>query len=180
MPLTISCPQCQKIYRVGEQTAGKQVRCQQCKAVFVAQAAAAPLPDPLAEIAALPAPANPLGPRVTTPIQPPAAAPAGPSDAVMRMLSAGMTVLGLVLLVGTFVMDRSQGMIYLAPLALAPLSLILGITGVISPNVVRAAGKYGGHLSWHYKAVAWGLMGLYLVVTLLLLGWALSGGYRPG
>ena len=32
-------------------------------------------------------------------------------------------------------------------LALAPLSLILGIAGVISPDVVRAAGKYGGALS---------------------------------
>jgi hypothetical protein len=98
----------------------------------------------------------------------------------MRLLCAGMTVLGLILLVATFVMDRTQGMIYLAPLALAPLALILGVAGAISPNVVRAAGKYGGHLPGHYKATAWGLMGLYVVVTLALVVWALSGGYRPG
>ena len=98
----------------------------------------------------------------------------------MRLLSAGMAVLGVVMLVATLVMDRTQGMIYLAPLALAPLSLIMGIAGVISPVVVRAAGKYGGHLSWHYKAAAWGLMGLCLVVTLLLLAWAVSRGFRPG
>ena len=180
MPLTITCPQCRKSYRMGDQTAGKQVRCQQCSTVFVAQPAAAAIPDPLADIPALPPAPNPLGPRVTAAVQPAASAPAGPSDAIMRMASAGLTLLGLVMLVATFVMDQSQGMIYLMPLAIAPLSLILGIAGMISPNVVRAAGKYGGHLSWHYKAVAWSLMGLCLVVTLLLLGWVLSSGYRPG
>jgi hypothetical protein len=51
---------------------------------------------------------------------------------------------------------------------------------MISPNVVRAAGKYGGHLPWHYKAVAWGLMGLCLVITLLLLAGVMMSGYRPG
>lgn len=176
MPLTISCPQCRKSYRVGDQTAGKQVRCQQCSTVFVAQPAAAKQ-DSLAEIAALPAAPNPLGAAVAT--RPGAPAIAGPSDAAMRLASAGLTVLGLVMLVATFVMDQSQGMIYLMPLAIAPLGLILGIAGLISPNVVRAAGKYGGHLSWHYKATAWALMGLCLVVTLLLLGWVLSSGYRP-
>lgn len=177
MPLTITCPQCEKSYRVGDQTAGKQVRCQQCHAVFVAQAAA-PLPDPLADIVALPAAPNPLGARATMPQQPPDDAPAGPSDAAMRIVSAGMTVLGLVLLLATFVMDQTQGMIYLMPLAIAPLSLILGVAGMISPNVVRAAGKYGGHLSWHYKAVAWVLMGLCLVITLLLLAGVMLSGYQ--
>lgn len=189
MPLSIACPQCKKTYRVGDETAGKQVRCQQCSTVFIAQQIgqqpAAPAPDPLAELAALPAVADPLGPRLASPAQgravrPASPAPEGPSDAMMRLVSAGLFLLGLVMLAATFVMDRTQGAIYLGPLALAPLALILGVAGMISPDVVRAAGKYGGHLPWQYKAVAWGLMGLCAVITLLLIAGVMMSGYRPG
>jgi len=190
MPLTIACDKCGKKYQVPDQLAGKQVRCQQCAATFTV---AAPLQmaleelDPLADVtlSSLPAAANPLGAAAG------AASPShgkqsaggnvsgGPTDPVMRGVSCGLAAAGLVMLVGNFMLDRTMGQIYILPLILAPLGLILGIAGVISPNVVRAAGKYGGHLSWHYKAIAAALLVLSLVASgLLVLGFYAAGYFQ--
>jgi hypothetical protein len=57
--------------------------------------------------------------------------------------------------------------------------LILGVAGLISPNVVRAVGKYGGHLPWQYKAVGWALMGLYFVILILLMVALFAAGFQP-
>jgi predicted Zn finger-like uncharacterized protein len=206
MPLVIGCPKCGKKYQVGDNLAGKQVRCQQCSTAFVAaaQQPATPAADPLADLslASLPATSapNPLGPAVNplgAPTSPLGPAPAGasqsawkqqgvsnpsggPTDKAMRLGSVAMVALGLFLFGINFVMDKTQGAIYLAPLFLAPLALILGIAGVINPNVVRAAGKYGGHLPWQYKAIGIGLVCLSLVITGLLVVMVIGGGYRPG
>ena len=207
MPLVIACPKCGKKYQVGDNVAGKQVRCQQCSTAFTATAPQPAKPiavDPLADLslANLPTSAapNPLGAAsnpLGAPIRPLGAAPAGapqpswnsqgvsnpsggPNDTTMRLVSVGMAALGLFLLGINYVLDQVKGEIYVAPLLLAPLVLILGIAGVISPNVVRAAGKYGGHLPWQYKAIGYGLMALSLIVTLVLVVMVISGGYRPG
>ena len=86
----------------------------------------------------------------------------------MRLLSAAMLGLGLVLAIGSAIMHANTGTVYLAAVALIPLTFVLGVAGLISPNVVRACGKYGGHLPWQYKAAGWGVMGLSFVLMILL------------
>jgi hypothetical protein len=57
--------------------------------------------------------------------------------------------------------------------------LLLGITGLISPNVVRAGGKFGGHLPWQYKAIFYALMGLWIVIAIAITVGLIAGGFRP-
>ena len=209
MPLVIQCPKCAKRYQVAEAAAGKQVRCQQCQTAFVASApaptaAAAPLAplggsDPLGagDLSRLPAVSSPLG-NVNPLGSPPAgstssfypAAPqpgmagvsnpsGGPTDAVMRLICGGMLAAGLIMLLITAVTLSADGSVYIAIVALAPLAILLGIAGLISPNVVRACGKYGGHLPWKYKAVGYALMGLYFVILVLLLIGFFAAGFQP-
>jgi predicted Zn finger-like uncharacterized protein len=200
MPLVIQCPQCAKRYQVADHVAGKHVRCQQCQTSFAARPAPTPATAPLAppDPFALPAAPSPLGPAVN-PLGAPAAGSlarpvasspgfwqpgttnpsGGPTDFGMRLGSGGMLALGLVISIGSLVLQASTGTVYVFAVAMAPLMLILGIAGLISPNVVRAVGKYGGHLPWQYKAIGWGLMGLYFVILVLLMVGLFVAGFEP-
>ena len=97
----------------------------------------------------------------------------------MRMVSGGMLAAGIVMVVGSIAVNAASGTVYLAVIALAPLALILGTAGLISPDVVRAVGKYGGHLSWHYKAIGYSLLGLYFLVLVLLMFGLFLAGFQP-
>jgi predicted Zn finger-like uncharacterized protein len=204
MPLAIQCPKCSKRYQVADAAAGKQVRCQQCQTAFVASAtplaAAAPAPlappdpfaasDPLGRANPLGSP-NPLGTLPAAPTSgyyPAAPRPAlggvsnpsgGPTDAMMRLVSGGMLAMGVFITVGSIALLAATDSVYLFVVALAPLCIILGIAGLIDPNVVRAVGKYGGHLGWHYKAIGYALMGLYLVILILMLIAFFALGFQP-
>jgi predicted Zn finger-like uncharacterized protein len=205
MPLVIHCPNCASRYEVADATAGKRVRCQKCQNVFTAEAATpaplAPLTassplDPfggvnLAQFPALPQAAAPrfaASPSKTAWSSPGssggmAGPPEGPSDTQMRLLCAGMLVLGLVLAVGSAVLHANTGTVYLAAIAFIPITLVLGIAGLISPDVIRACGKYGGHLPWPYKVAGWGLIGLSLVLVAAIAFGMLAAGFqldRPG
>lgn len=209
MPLSLNCPNCQKAYSVPDSLAGKQVRCQKCSHVFTVAAPPEPLRpvaiDPLA-VAELPPlagfgpalsvgqnplgtlpPANPLGyaplpassfaPSYGGPQAPPLE---GPTDAQFRWGSAAAIAIGIALVglcVISYVVDQS---VFLYPLLLAPLLILLGIAGLIEPNVVRAVGKYGKHLPLHYKLIAWGLMGVWLVVLVIIVIAMVQLGFRPG
>lgn len=201
MPLVIQCPSCSSRYEVVEATAGKRVRCKKCQNVFAAEAAAAavtPAPlEPLASSALNPfAGMNlaqfPALPPATTPrfaeLPAQSAWPSpgnsggmarpleGPSDMQMRLLSAGMIGFGLVLAIGSAILHANTGTVYLAAIAFIPMMLVLGIAGLISPDVVRACGKYGGHLPWPYKVAGWGLIGLSMVLmAAIALGMAVAG-----
>jgi predicted Zn finger-like uncharacterized protein len=209
MPLTIQCPACAQRYQIQEDRAGKQVRCKKCGTTFAAAGDApapesfAPL-TPAArpggiDLAALPPlapaggpgnPANPLGAPLSTPRSFPAFQPAaahsevtnpsgGPTDTGMRLISGGSLLLGLFLLGINLASNSLQGAVYLMPLVLGPLMLMLGITGLISPNVVRAGGKFGGHLPWRYKAMFYGLMSVWLVIAIAIAIGLVVGGFRP-
>ena len=102
----------------------------------------------------------------------------GPTDARMRLVACGMLAFGIVLTVGSLALEAATGMVYMAVVGLAPLMLVLGIASLISPNVVRAIGKYGGHLPWHYKAIGWGLIVLSLLLTILVLIGLFFTGYQ--
>jgi predicted Zn finger-like uncharacterized protein len=208
MPLTIQCPACAQRYQIQEGRAGKQVRCKKCGTAFAA-AGDAPAPESFAplmpaagpdgiDLAALPplgaaggpGTANPLGAPVATPRSFPALQPAaahsqvsnasdGPTDTGMRLISGGSLLLGVFLLGINLASNSLQGAVYLAPLLLAPLVLLLGIAGLISPDVVRAGGKFGGHLPWHYKAMFYGLLGVWLVIAIAIAIGLAAGGFRP-
>jgi len=202
MSLSIQCPSCGAQYQVGDDTQGKRVRCKQCQQVFSALVAAPVAAAPLSPLGAS-SPLDPLGgvdlsqfptlPAATAPrfsplpSQPawansggPTGPPEGPTDMQMRLVSGGMLGLGVILAVGSVIMHANTGTVYLMAVALIPLSLVLGIAGLISPNVVRACGKYGGHLPWQYKVIGWGLMGLSFVLMALLMIALFSGGFKPG
>jgi predicted Zn finger-like uncharacterized protein len=203
MSLSIQCPNCGAQYEVSDNTQGKRVRCKKCQQVFAAVSAtpvdAAPLSplgasnphDPLARVDLSQFPALPAAtaPKLSQlPAQPPwgnnSGGPAGPlegpTDVQMRLVSGGMLGLGVVLAVGSVMMHATTGSVYLMAVALIPLAVVLGIAGLISPNVVRACGKYGGHLPWQYKAVGWGLMGLSFVLMALLMIAMFNAGFKPG
>jgi predicted Zn finger-like uncharacterized protein len=62
MPISLSCPSCQKPYKVPDTLAGKQVRCQKCSQVFTVAAAPAPSAPALDPLLAADLP--PLGPAL--------------------------------------------------------------------------------------------------------------------
>ncbi len=199
MTLVIHCPKCAKRYQIAEALAGKQVRCQQCQTAFVATpppGVESPLPldplgfaDPLAGSNLSPLgtgpslPAAPLGssypsaPHATR--QGVSNPSGGPTDTTMRLVCGGMLAAGLILTIASLAMLAMEGTLYIAVVALAPLALILGIAGLISPDVVRACGKYGGHLPWQYKAVGYGLFAIYFVILALLLVGLFATGFQP-
>jgi predicted Zn finger-like uncharacterized protein len=196
MSITIQCPKCAKRYQVADAVDGQRVRCQQCSQVFVAAplvayAPAAPevtadrsLDVDLSKLPAVSAPA-PFSPAAPQAWNSGAAAPGisnpsgGPTDTQMRLVSAGMLAAGVVMGIASLALQASQGTVYLAVIFLVPLALSIGLAGVISPNVVRAMGKYGGHLPWHYKVMGWSVLGLsFLLMALLAIGLMLAG-YRP-
>lgn len=196
MQVQTQCPQCHARYEVSAEMVGAEVRCLQCKTSF--QAASMSEPSPYGDVFSSPAGAapdlgNPLlsggtlaergspsGPAMSAgPQSGPQSGPDGPSDAKMRLASAGSIGIGLLLVVITLAMDALVGMIVLNLLALAPLLFVLGIAGLISPNVVRSLGKYGSHLSWGYRATGWSLIGLSIVLGLVVVFGAFLAGYRP-
>lgn len=200
MSLSIQCPSCSAQYDVPDGTQGKRVRCKKCQHVFTAVGASAPSKAPvplstapldpltgldLTQFPALPAATAPkftqLQAEPAWGNRDPLDAPSeGPTDMQMRLVCAGMIGLGLVLAIGSAILHASTGTIYLMAIVLIPLMLVLGIAGLISPNVVRACGKYGGHLPWQYKAIGWGVMGLTFVLMALLLVVLFSAGFKPG
>jgi predicted Zn finger-like uncharacterized protein len=208
MPLTIDCPSCAKRYQVADAVHGKRVRCQQCGGTFTAASASTPSPpqplhstpplDPLAgyDLGALPAlpasqfpaAANPLGaPELPRQGWTPASAASagisnpsgGPTDVQMRLVCGGMVLAGIVLAVVSWAMQAATGTVYLAVIMLVPLSLVLGIAGLISPNVVRSVGKYGGHLPWHFKAIGYGVLVLAILLMIILMLGLFNAGFQP-
>ena len=104
----------------------------------------------------------------------------GPTDSQMRWGSAGSLALG-VALAGLCLLTHMLGDgIYLWPLFIAPLLVLLGIAGLIDPNITRAVGKYGKHLPLHYKLIAWGLMAVWGLIVILLVIVMVNLGFRMG
>jgi predicted Zn finger-like uncharacterized protein len=103
----------------------------------------------------------------------------GPTDTQFRLGAAAAIGLGLLLAgicVGTYLYDES---VFLWPLFISPLLVLLGIAGLIDPNVVRSIGKYGTHLPLHYKLIGWSLMGVWLVIVVILVIMMANMGFRP-
>jgi len=122
-------------------------------------------------------PADPYAPSSYGPTAPPLE---GPTDFQFRMGALGAIGIALLLVgicVGTYLFDES---VFLYPIFLVPLLLLLGIAGLIDPNVVRAIGKYGKHLPLTYKLIGWSLMGVWIVIMILLVIVMVNLGFKPG
>ena len=80
------------------------------------------------------------------------------------MLVGGLLLLGL-----NHVQAVMNNEVYLFAIALGPFAVMFGIAGLISPNVLRSAGKYGSHLPIGYKltAAAFGLVALLICFLLV-------------
>lgn len=196
MSLIVNCPNCSQRYQIANSAQGKRVRCKQCGNAFSAVPAEThnapldPLSGDLANLAGLEASpleqaANPLGATFsgaawTAPARSAVSNPSGgPTDAKMRLVCGGMLAFGLLLAMGSLLMERATGTVYLAITFLIPLMVCLGIAGLISPNVVRACGKFGGHLPVRYKIMGWGVIGLSFVFMLLMLAGFFLAGFEP-
>ncbi len=208
MPLVIHCPNCSTRYQVADSLVGQRVSCRQCQSTFTATASTTS-PPPLPPVSkppdsvALGGVTSALGLKPTphyesgsslgasafsTPGWNQSAASArqtvsnpsgGPTDVQMRLVCGGMLGMGLILVLASFFLEAATGTVYLAAVLMVPLTLVVGIAGLISPNVVRAMGKYGGHLPFRYKALGWGLMGgAFLLMVVISIG-IFVFGFRP-
>jgi len=176
--MDVSCEHCGRRYQVQPKMSGRAVKCKVCGHQFtIPHAESSPLQESAANMpieTGVPSPitsATNDAPNNNFPT-----ASEGPSDKVMRLVAGGM-IIGSMLLLGlnhaTAVMNDE---VYLFALALGPFALTLGIAGLISPNVLRAAGKHGKHLPLGYKstAAAFGLAGLLLCLLLVFVVYPLG------
>ncbi|MFO0904986.1 MAG: hypothetical protein U0939_18415 [Pirellulales bacterium] len=166
----ISCPKCGRTYQVGVEWQGRQVQCQQCGAAFVVN-----LP---------PVNPSPYAPPTVSPAWPAPATNAwsagcenpsgGPTNRQMRLgAAAALPLMLLGWLAAMFgVKHPTTGAIALT--ALAPFVFCFSIAALIDPNLPRAAGKFGGHLSARYKLAAGAVALGAAVVGGLSLWWRMS------
>lgn len=91
-----------------------------------------------------------------------------PSDKSLRLLSGALFGGGLLMLGANHAQSVMSNEVYPAALVLGPIVVMLGLAGLISPNLLRSAGKHGKHLPLHYKliAAAFGVAGLLLGLLL--------------
>jgi hypothetical protein len=192
MTLVVACPQCDRKYSLREEFAGKQVRCARCSAVFSALAAADPLPE-LSNLepnyfAELPPVAHshpggayrPNGIWVAGGFAPPTFA-AGRTDTYIRLKGAAAIGGGLLLVAITYLTHVYLGNIFLMLVASIPLFLIIGLTGLIAPDIMRAVGFWEKPPRMPQGASAWGLLAVSLILGLLLVILVFTvGGYKPG
>ncbi len=170
--MKVACDHCAKQYQVEPDLAGRTVKCKACGQSFtISDIKAASKEDSVADL-----PGEPLPPtRVlrTAPTRNTASVE-GPSDNMMRLVSGGMILAGLVLMGVNHAKAVMDDEVYIIALILGPFALAFGVAGAISPNVVRAAGKYGKHLPSHYKWIA-GAVGLVALSIGFLLMFVVYG-----
>lgn len=168
--MEVSCDKCGRGYRVKPELTGRAVKCKACGNQFtIPQPDITSAPDPVVDLSSVgdtPAPFVAAS-NVASPLDE-ATAVEGPNDKVMRLISVGLFFAGLLLLVVNHITSVMNSEVYLAALGLGPIALMLGLAGVISPNILRSAGKYGKHLPLRYKLAA-GVFGFAGVAICLLL-----------
>jgi predicted Zn finger-like uncharacterized protein len=176
MPITIYCPSCGQHYQVADNTAGQSVRCQKCGSHFQAMPPPGSVTGGMNPRAAGHAwnarlDANTGRASVSNPS-------GGPTDGQMRLGACGALALALLLVVGSLILNAATGSVYLFVTGLVPLLLVLGITVLISPDVIRACGQYGKHLPGHYKWIGRGLLGFSILLMFPLMILLYRAGYR--
>jgi hypothetical protein len=149
MSIVVACGKCGKQYRVGEELIGRRAKCQQCGAEMVI---AAPEPaenrfsEPPLQAWAPPPPASQEW-------QPPIATW---TDRQIRLGAAVVVpVIALGMLAAFFAGGRgATSFAEVVVIGLGPFGVFYGIAGLVNPDILRAATKYGGHLPRRYKLIA--------------------------
>lgn len=94
----------------------------------------------------------------------------GPTDRQFRMGAAALIpIVGLGMLAAIFGIEQVN-MAAVTVVGLGPFGIFYGIAALIDPNIVRAAGKNGGHLPSRYRWIA-GAIGLAALACSLPLAW---------
>lgn len=159
---SFTCEQCGKTFATQSELLGKRVKCAGCGNVFVVNQQ--PCDSPSTDAAM---------PR-TEMAQPESPAPdaemtkessffhmdweRGPTDRQFRVGSLfviAVTILGTLLVISFEKIDI-KGLIILA---FGPFAVFYGFAALVDPNIVRAVGKYGKHLSMRYKIIG-GVIGV--------------------
>jgi predicted Zn finger-like uncharacterized protein len=190
MPQVINCPNCSKSYQIADSSRGNRVRCQQCGTTFTfsnpatSSALASGIgPHPGTQSGHSQYPthgSNPAGGYATAPhVNARVSNPSGgPTDTKLRLAACGALGFALVLILISVAMVAFTGSVFMVLLALVPLCLFLGFTGLISPNVIRAMGQYGSHLPTHYKFIGWGLMSFSIILMFPMMIVLYIAGFR--
>ncbi|MCH5374359.1 MAG: hypothetical protein JJ992_10295, partial [Planctomycetes bacterium] len=154
-------------YQVKLELAGRTVKCKACGHSFTVPSIEAASEEDW--VADLPGESLPLTKAPSTAPSRNTATVEGPSDTMMRLVSGGMVLAGIVLMGVNHAKAVMHDEVYIIALMLGPFALAFGVAGAISPNVVRAAGKYGKHLPSRYKwiAAAVGLVALSIGFLLM-------------
>jgi hypothetical protein len=82
------------------------------------------------------------------------------------------------LIIVSMLIQAFTGTVFLIVLGLVPLLFILGIAGLISPNVIRGMGQHGGHLPSHYKFIGWGVTGFSILLMIPIMILMYQAGFR--
>jgi len=165
-----SCEQCGKSFAMRPELLGKRVKCAGCGTVFVVEGQQ---PDALGPDVAMD-PAEMAQPGSSVPNVEDAQNTSffhwdperGPTDRQFRigsLVAIAATILGTVLVMALEKIDI-KGLIILA---LGPFVFFYGLAALVDPNIPRAVGKHGKHLSTRYKIIG-GVIGLVAL--------AVSGG----
>ena len=160
MSISIACDQCGKQYTVADELAGKRAKCKECGNTLV-------IAPPQAPAASDPPPADPSAPD-NADTEAPTSPVGGPTDKQMRIgaiVCLPLAILGLVLTVATC---NKPDIARLLLIVFGPFAVTYSIAALIDPNLVRAVGKYGKHLSLRYKLVS-SVFGIVAVIIALLL-----------
>lgn len=86
----------------------------------------------------------------------------------IRLIAIGMSAAAAIGLLVNHFMAESQNAVNLMILAVGPISLFLGIGGMIEPKVLWSLSKYGEHLPIKYKIIGGVLGGAGVLLTLIL------------
>ena len=170
-----TCPHCGRSYSVDASWWGRQVQCSQCSQSFTVGASS---PATGSAAPAAPAPAHPYshiqpptGPRVDNPL-------GGPTNRQFRLGAAvGLPIVVLGMLAALFAMrDLNLGAVFIV--AFGPFGICFGLAALVDPDIVRAAGKFGGHLPARYRLIA-GLIGLVALLGSLALAYVVWSRLTP-
>ena len=173
---TVVCDSCGKTYNLREELLGKRVKCAGCGNAFVAKPVSQErqTPDAPATPAVVGQEKQPAQADVDEPAPTSVATPQetveGPTDRQFRLgalIAVPLCILGTILVL----VFQDVGVKGLIILLLGPFVVCFGIAGMIDPNIIRAAGKYGSHLPARYKLIA-GAVGLVaLAISGCLSAW---------
>lgn len=85
-----------------------------------------------------------------------------------RFIAGGLAAASAIGLLVNHWLAESQSTVRLMILCLGPLTLLLGLGGLVEPRILWSMGKYGQHLPIQYKVIGVALGAAGVALTLIL------------